>query len=439
MPPSPAPSAPVSAPSARGLAWLFGAIYFVQGVGEPTEGLISQPVRSLLSGWGRTDAEITDFAALVAIPWSLKPAFGLLSDFVPLLGSRRRNYLIASTAATALGLAALWFLPAEAPSRGALLGWLLVPTAAVAFSDVVADALMVELGQPRGITGTLQGVQWACMYGATIGTGLLGGWLSQHGLERYGFGICAALSAALLVVTILYVKDPPAPRRRRSEAWGVLRSVAKARGLWAVAGFLFLFNFNPFTNDVLYLHVTRAMGLEQQFYGQMVAILAASCMLASSLYATYCRRVPMRALVHASIALGVVMTLCYAALNGPMAAALLMVPVGLTYMTATLIQLDLAAQACPPEVAGTAFALLMALENLAVSGSTFLGGRLYVEGTERWGSDVAFRVLVVIGAAFTAACWLVVPLLPKGGAGVPDSRSEIPDLPAPSLGDKPAP
>jgi hypothetical protein len=30
--------------------------------------------------------------ALLAVPWTIKPAFGLLSDFVPLFGSRRRNY-----------------------------------------------------------------------------------------------------------------------------------------------------------------------------------------------------------------------------------------------------------------------------------------------------------------------------------------------------------
>ena len=34
--------------------------------------------------------------ALLAVPWTIKPVFGLLSDFVPLFGSRRRNYLLLS-------------------------------------------------------------------------------------------------------------------------------------------------------------------------------------------------------------------------------------------------------------------------------------------------------------------------------------------------------
>lgn len=414
--PPPPPNATGSLRSARGLSWLFGAIYFVQGVAEPTEGLIAQPVRSLLAGWGRSDSEITDFAALVAIPWSLKPVFGMLSDFVPLFGSRRRNYLIATSAATALGLAAVFFLPTGRPSTAALLGWLLVPTAAVAFSDVVADALMIEAGQPRGLTGRLQAVQWACMYAATIAAGLVGGWLSQNGLERYGFAICAVLSAATCAISILYVRDEPRESSRRpssAEARGVLRAVARWRGLWAVAGFLFLWNFNPFSDAVLHLYVTKSMGLSQQFYGQMVAILAVACLAASVLYGTYCRRVPMRVLVHASIPLGVLMTLSYWGLAGPASARVIMAGVGLLYMTATLIQLDLAARACPPEVAGTAFALLMALENLASLSSTFVGGRIYAWGSDRWGQATSFHVLVAIGAAFTASSWLLVPWLPK--------------------------
>jgi hypothetical protein len=58
------------------LSALFGAIYFIQGIGEPTEGLIAQPVRSLLKSWGHTTEQITLFAAVVALPWSIKPLCG---------------------------------------------------------------------------------------------------------------------------------------------------------------------------------------------------------------------------------------------------------------------------------------------------------------------------------------------------------------------------
>ena len=52
-----------------GLALLFGAIYFIQGIAEPTEGLVAQPVRSLLKSWGRGAFAIAAFTALLASPW----------------------------------------------------------------------------------------------------------------------------------------------------------------------------------------------------------------------------------------------------------------------------------------------------------------------------------------------------------------------------------
>ena len=82
------------ATSATGSLIFFAALYFVQSVGDPTSGLIAQPVRSLLRGWGELPAALGTLMALLAVPWTIKPVFGLLSDFVPLLGSRRRNYLL---------------------------------------------------------------------------------------------------------------------------------------------------------------------------------------------------------------------------------------------------------------------------------------------------------------------------------------------------------
>ena len=78
----------------RGRYIFFAALYFVQSVGvAPTSGLVAQPV-ALSSKAGRIAAALGALMALLAVPWTIKPIFGLLSDFVPLFGSRRRNYLL---------------------------------------------------------------------------------------------------------------------------------------------------------------------------------------------------------------------------------------------------------------------------------------------------------------------------------------------------------
>ncbi len=414
----PLPEGSAAKSEAVKLSLLFGAIYFIQGIGEPTEGLIAQPVRSLLTKWGQSTGEITTFMALISLPWSIKPLYGLISDFLPIFGSRRRSYLILTTAVTVLGLGYLYFFPPQPGAVRVLLWLLVVPTVGVAFSDVVSDALMVERGQPLGLTGRLQSLQWAAMYAATILAGFVGGWLSQHRREEVGFLICAAATAVSLVLAVLWVREPrvaPSTETLVDTAAALGRAVRTPAVLTAAA-FLFLWNFNPFSSSVQYVYMVRDMGLSDQFYGTMTSLFAAAAMCGSLAYGFYCRRVPFAWLIHLAIVTGVLSTLAYWGLTGKWSACLVTVLSGVTYMTGNLIQLDLAARICPPKAAGTVFALLMSVSNLAILTSTWLGGIWYDQLDALWGPRAAFNTLVAMGAACTAGCWLLTPWLRPAGA-----------------------
>jgi Na+/melibiose symporter-like transporter len=365
--------------------------------------------------------------SLLALPWSIKPVFGLLIDFVPLPGGRRKPYLLLAAGGAAISLGWVYFFP-FAEGDGVMIGSLLVATMCIAAADVACDALMVEKGQPLGITGVLQSVQWASMYGATVITGVLGGYLSQTNQETRAFLICALAAALAAVLTAAFVRErpmrgpKPATAHAKPDESGEtsLTFAETARELWGAArnpallgalAFLFLWSFNPFNTVVLNDYFTSGLGLSEQFYGNTISVLAISSMAASVAYGFYCRRVPFRLLLHGSIVLGVLATLAYLGLVGRVSAWIVTVGVGLTYMTATLVQLDLAARVCPPRVAGTVFATLMAATNLGMSLSIVLGGYLYAAWSRQWNPHVAFRLLVVCGAASTALCWLVTPLL----------------------------
>lgn len=399
------------------LATLFGVIYFIQGIGEPGEGLIAQPVRSMLAGWGHSAAEIATFGAVLALPWVLKPVYGLLSDFLPIAGSHRRSYLLIASAATMTGFAWLYFNPPASGSYVLLLTVLLVPTIGIAVCDVAADALMVEKGQPRGLTGQLQSVQWACLYAAIILTGALGGWLAQHGRQDLGFLICAAASGAMFLLAMAFVRE--APRHDRGvasvpQAVRVLWSAISKRSVWAAALFLLLWNFNPFTAAVLYLHMTRELGMSEQFYGNTISLLSIAAIAGSIVYGFFCRRFLFRNLIHAAIVAGILATAAYWGLEGKTSAILVALVAGFVYMIGNLVQLDLAARVSPVETAGTTFALLMAGANLGLALAAGLGGWLYDYWSVRYTPDLAFDLLVLAGALCTTACWLVVPLLKKG-------------------------
>ncbi len=398
--------------STRRLALLFAVLYFVQGAGEPVAGLIAQPVRSILKAWGESPAAIAAFAAVVSIPWSLKPLYGLLSDFVPLWGSRRRRYLLLTSLIAAAGFLALYvFEPGPGNYRLFLL-LLVAPTFGIAFGDVLVDALMVEKGQPRGLTGVLQSVQWTASYAATLTVGLLGGYLSQHGLETSGFLICGGLALVTFGLAWKGVdEEPRAPGETFRETVAAVKEAARSPALLGVAAFLFLWSLDPLSTTVVYLHVTDQMGLSEQFFGTTLSLLSAGCIVGSVSYAFYCRRVSMPRLAHLSILLGAASQAAYWAMDDVASAVAVHLVVGFTWMTATMITLDLAARVCPPRAAATVFATLMALTNVASSVGEWLGGAWYERLLDEAGGAAAFSAMVGAGTAFKASCWLLFVLL----------------------------
>jgi MFS family permease len=384
------------------LSALFGVLYFAQGIAEPSEGLIAQPVRSMLADWSLSAASIGVFAWAMSLPWWLKPLYGFLSDFVPIAGLRRKSYLLLASGAASAGLLLLFWWQPQPGSLSRLLAWLLVPTVGVAMADVVVDALMVEKGQPLGLTGRLQSIQWSAMYAATIITGSLGGWLSEQKLQSWGFLICGV---ALLptVALVLFIREPSsiAPRDSwRSESKSLFTSL-RSPSLLAMCGFLLLWNLNPFSTSVLQLYMTSELAMTEQFYGHTVSLQAVAALVASVAYGFYCRRVPFPWLVHGSIVCGILATIGYWWMHDEPSAIVVSFLVGFAYMTGSLIQLDLAARTCPVTAAASVFALLMAVANVGLSLSHLFGGYLYDAGAIWWDRATSFRLLVGIGRTIT--------------------------------------
>lgn len=396
-----------------GASFFFAVMYFVQGIGDPTSGLIAQPVRALLKSWNESPGAIGGFMALLALPWMLKPVFGLLSDYVPLLGSHRRNYLLVASAAASIGLFVLYWLPLPDGARVMLFFLLLMPTIGIAFGDVLVDALMVDVGQPRGLTGRLQAIQWAAVYAALLLAGAAGGWISSNGRYELAFVGCGMLWALSFAFAFRYAKETPRP----AAAEGIggtsaeMRAALKVPGLMTVAGFLFLWSFNPSWVSVQYLHVTETLGLGEQVYGNSFSFFAAGSVFASLGYGLYCRALPMGRLIHLAIITGVIGYGVYLHVASPGQLYAVAFIGGVANMTGNLIQLDIAARLVSIRVAASCFAILMALTNISASMSEAVGAYLYEWLGELFGLVRAYELIVVLSALIAATCWLLVPRL----------------------------
>src|SRR6266536_4344884 len=138
---------PFQTPEGKRLAVLFGIVYFAQGMWY----LPVQVITISLKDRGLSAGQVADFFAITVIPWLIKPVYGLISDFVPLFGQRRKSYfLLTSGIAAAMGLTLSMM---GSYSYWGIAIFFTLMGLGLAFTDVFPDALMVENGQRSASPG----------------------------------------------------------------------------------------------------------------------------------------------------------------------------------------------------------------------------------------------------------------------------------------------
>lgn len=403
------------------LIFLFGLVYFAQGLGQAS-GLVSQPLNFFFKeSLGLNPAQVTEFLAVLTIPWMIKPLYGLLSDFIPLFGYRRKTWLLAMNGLAAGGF--IWLSGLTDPHT--IVTALLLTAFGTASSDVIIDALMVENGQKYGMTAKFQSVQWLWINVASIGTSLAGGFLCSKFTPGTALHIAAmvtfAAPLAVAVTSWLVIKEEKA-RINLGELKATtssLFSAFKSKTLWAVILFLAFWNFSPSFGTPMYYHQVDKLGFSQEFIGTLGAIGAVGSVLGAWLYGKFFAKRTLKFQLVFSIIGGTVGTLAYLLLISPagltlagitVSAAAIAIALNFVFgaigIIATLTTLTLAAQACPKKAEGFTFAALMSVYNGFAQLSAIVGARLFVD---YFHSNLA--PLIWVSAGFTFCCFLLLPTL----------------------------
>jgi len=90
---------------------------------------------------GLDPGEMAIYISIIHIPWSFKILYGLISDNVPICGTRRKSYLVIMGFIQFIALMSLFVFCPEDPLAVALI--LAVASMSEAFTNVVSDAIMV--------------------------------------------------------------------------------------------------------------------------------------------------------------------------------------------------------------------------------------------------------------------------------------------------------
>ena len=373
-------------------------------------------------------AEMSATMGILALPWTIKPLYGFLSDGFPIFGYRRRSYLILAGAVGFLSYSSLaWGFggggggsgPDIAPNSMALTSTivsLLLSSGAIALADVVADGIVVEKTRDAASNGDdpaiAVGLQSLCWGSAAIG-GLISAYISGSLLEtmspREVFGITSFLPLAVGGMSFLIEEEPvnsgsdeyeeienPFPYDGVVNANDPILSIQEqASSLWAALRqpsiykpilFIFLWQATPTSEGAMLYFLTDDIGFGPEFLGRVRLVTAASSLLGVWLYNQYLRRVAIKDVLLwtslISVPLGLTQLILISHYNRelgiPDGAFVFGDDVVLSILgqIAFLPTLVLAAKLCPPGVEAVLFATLMSIYNGASTVGTEVGAAL---------------------------------------------------------------
>jgi MFS family permease len=400
------------------LMLFFALVYVVEGLGQ-TGGLIAQPLNYYLKqvfGW--TPVQVTGWLTVLNLPWIIKPVYGIVSDFVPLFGYRRKAYLIIANAVAAAAFFGVTQISAPRP----LILMLLLSAYTMAISSTLSGAVLVENGQRLNKSDAFVNQQWLWFNVAAVVSAFLGGELvarlSPRGALHAAAAVIAIAPFAAICGTLFLIDEIPSHLdlvELKKTFRGLLATLTN-RELWLIGLFLFFYYLNPGFGLPLYYYMTDTLRFSQAFIGILGAINSLGWIVGAVLYRRYLDGMTSQWLLNFSIVTGAVTTAAFLLLSNGVSAAIINFLSGMAGMIAFVATLSLAADFCPKRAEGFAFAALMSLLNLSSTLSNNLGAFLYEHAFHN-----RLAPLIIVSAAATAVILLFIPLLRLGDkpSGVP--------------------
>lgn len=349
-------------------------VYFVQGI----LGLARLAVSFFLKDdLGLTPAEVAALTGIAAAPWTIKPLFGFLSDGFPILGYRRRPYLVLSGLLGAIA----WVAMATVVHTGwAAVLAITLSSLSVAVSDVIVDSLVVERARRESLSdaGVLQSLAWGSSAIGGLLTAYLGGLLLEQVSTRVVFGITATFPLIVSVVAWLIVETPVTHTSTWTVIGGQLKQLKAAffqRAIWMPALFIFLWQATPTADSAFFFFTTNDLGFQPEFLGRVRLVTSLAALIGIWIFQRFLKGVPFRRIFAWSTLLstlfGLTTLLLVTHANRAIGIddhwfslgdSLILTVMGEISFMPVLV---LSARLCPPGVEATLFALLMSILNLA--------------------------------------------------------------------------
>lgn len=358
------------------------------------------------------------FFFLAGLPWYFKPLAGIVTDAFPVFGSRRRSYLMISTALATLCWVGLYFTPHK---YNPLLWMCIVLNVFMVVASTVVGGFMVEMAQASSASGRLSSIRNATQAVVSIINAPTAGYLASLAFG-WTAGACGAVMFVLLPATYLLLKE----ERRRIDSAQVLANfnhqlgnIASARTLWAAAGLTALVFIAPGFSTALFYKQQNDLHMNTVAQGLLGAIAAICSLAAPFVYIWACRRRNLKFMLAASLASSAVTTLGYMFYSSVMNARIIDGVNGFTFTLCEVALMDLAVRATPRGSEGLGFSLMVSVRNFALFGTDWLGSLMLDK------LHLPFNDLVLANAGTTAIAVPLVFLLPAALVARKDAEADV--------------
>jgi MFS family permease len=385
----------------------FALAYIAQGFSSQF-GVISQPTQFfLMKSVGLSAANVSFVMAAMMFPWILKPVYGLLSDTVPLLGYRRKSYLILAHLLALAGLA----LSSLTAAPKLVLAGLLCTALAMAVATALMLGLAAEKGNANGQSAKYISAQSFYYYLGNIGAVLLAGYLCEHFLPGAALQYAALIAllpvAILTVLTFRMIREPrvnESGKAARAEGWQSIKEAIRQPSLLAVWMLAACWNFTPSFGVPLYFHETNNLQFQQSLIGQLFAWNALGMMLGAVIYRDILKKFELRRRLYVVAGMWAAAIFSYVGLSEPTSGYGIETFRGIAMTIEILCLYDLASRFCTPSNAVSIMAFLLAARNIANELGTLAGGSLF---THVFANQ--YLPLVLVGVASPLLSMLLVP------------------------------
>ena len=254
-------------------------IFFVQGIGGMSDLAVSYFYKNTLAV---DPATLSTVMSLVAIPWTIKPLYGFLSDGWPIFGYRRKPYIII---AGAVGSASWFSMAVLVNDVWFGFACLFLGSMALAVTNVIAEGMLVE--KSRGQTQEFASHLQAFVHGAQAVGGIIaayfGGFLLSYLADRHVFMLCCLFPLTLILVAFAsdeerFEGDVTAIRADMGGKLAELFEALKNPQIYKPVAVVFMLNGTPNTGSTWFYFYTSELHFTSSFMGT-INVVGAICSL----------------------------------------------------------------------------------------------------------------------------------------------------------------